>query len=179
MRINCQVKAVLLREALLRALDMEIIFLMWICISASIDFIYRKFFNWLAILGGLTAILSISIYPESHPVNIAILDSVLGAVVAFFALLVFYGLKMMGAGDVKFAAVLGLWVGWKLLLPIWTLSCLFAVVHGLFSRSALKYFFVATSFMKDGTEAGNEKFIPYVTYLSAATVIVLGFYKNQ
>ena len=86
---------------------------------------------------------------------------------------------MMGAGDVKFAAVLGLWVGWKLLLPIWALSCLFAVVHGLFSRSTLKYFFVATSSMNDGTEDGNKKFIPYVTYLSVATVIVLGFYKNQ
>lgn len=158
---------------------MELIFLMWLCIAASIDFIYRKFFNWLAILGGLIAVLSISAYSNSHPVSIKIIDSLSGAAIAFFVLLIFYKMKMMGAGDVKFAAVLGLWVGWKLLLPIWALSCLFAVVHGIFSRSALKYFFVVTSSMKDGTGTENKKFIPYVTYLSAATVIVLGFYKNQ
>ena len=159
--------------------DMELIFLMWLCIAASIDFVYRKFFNWFAISGGLIAILSISVYPDSHPLSIKIVDSFLGAAIAFFVLLIFYKLKMMGAGDVKFAAVLGLWVGWKLLLPIWTLSCLFAIAHGNFSRSALKYFLVTTSSMKDGTEAGNKKFIPYVTYLSVATVIVLGYNKNQ
>lgn len=157
---------------------MELVFLMWLCIAASVDFIYRKFFNWLAISGGLIAVLSLLIYPDSHPVDIEFFDSFVGAVVAFLVLLIFYKLKMMGAGDVKFAAVLGLWVGWRLLLPIWLLSCLFAVAHGLFSRSSLKYFFAATATMKDGKEGSNRKFIPYVTYLSLATVIVLGFYKN-
>ncbi|WP_218241466.1 A24 family peptidase [Comamonas fluminis] len=156
-----------------------LLFLIFLCVAGAIDVTYRKFFNWLAILGGLIAILSISVYPNSHPLNIKIVDSFFGAAIAFFVLLIFYKMKMMGAGDVKFAVVLGLWVGWKLLLPIWALSCLFAIAHGLFSRSALKYFFVTTSSMKDGTEAGNTKFIPYVTYLSVATVIVLGFYKNQ
>ena len=155
------------------------IFLLWLSVAAVIDVIYSKFFNWLAILGGFIAVFFILIYPDSHPVDIGIIDSMFGAAIAFFVLLIFYGLKMMGAGDVKFAAILGLWVGWKLLLPIWALSCLFAVVHGLFSRSTLKYFFMATSSMKDGTEDGNKKFIPYVTYLSVAAVIVLGFYKNQ
>ena len=157
---------------------MLMVFLLWLCVAAVIDAIYRKFFNWLAISGGLAAVLCISIYPDSHPVNIEILDSFVGAAVAFLVLLVFYGLKMMGAGDVKFATVLGLWVGWKLLLPIWALSCLFAVAHGILSRSSLKYFFVVNSSMKNGERVGNKKFIPYVTYLSLATVIVLVIYKN-
>ena len=88
-------------------------------------------------------------------------------------------MKMMGAGDVKFGAVLGLWVGWKLLLPIWGVSCLFALVHGLLARSDFKYLIVDTSSISVGREVGNKKFIPYVTYLSLATIIVMGFYKNQ
>lgn len=157
---------------------MLMVFLLWLCVAAVIDAIYRKFFNWLAISGGLAAVLCISIYSDLHPLNIEISESFIGAAIAFFVLLVFYGLKMMGAGDVKFATVLGFWVGWKLLLPIWLISCFFAVLHGFFSRSSLKYYFVATSSMKDGVEGGNRKFIPYVTYLSFATIIVMGFYKN-
>lgn len=158
---------------------MGLIFLIWLLVAAVNDALTRKCFNWVAILGGLSAIFSILIYPDSHPVSINSIDSFLGALAAFFVLIIFYRLKMMGAGDVKFAAVLGLWVGWKLLIPIWALSCLFAVAHGLFSRSPLKYFFVATASMKDGTVEGNRKFIPYVTYLSLATIAVIGFYKNQ
>lgn len=101
-----------------------------------------------------------------------------GLLIAFFVLIIFYKLRMMGAGDVKFAAILGLWIGWKLLLPIWVLSCLFALVHGLFARSSMKYFFAATATMKDGMGGGNKKVIPYVTYMSLATIMILMFYKN-
>ena len=45
--------------------------------------------------------------------------------------------------------------------------------------SLFKYFFAITYAMRDGREADNKKFIPYVTYLSLATIIVMGFYKNQ
>lgn len=79
----------------------------------------------------------------------------------------------MGAGDVKFAAALGAWVGWELLLPIWALSCGFAVLHGVVVRSNLKYFFSASINWKDGGQEKRKRFIPYVTYLSMATVIVL------
>lgn len=97
---------------------------------------------------------------------------------AFISQLIFYRFGLMGAGDVKFAAVLGLWVGWELLIPIWGVSCFFAVIHGFFARSSFKYFFVITSGRKCGLGDKNKKFIPYVTYLSVATVIVMGFYKN-
>lgn len=158
---------------------MSAFFLLWLCVSAASDAIYRRIYNWILIFGGLAAIASISIFQKSHPVDIQLLDSFVGAVVAFSVLIFFYIAKMMGAGDVKFAAVLGLWVGWQLLLPIWALSCSFAVIHGFFSRSSLKFFFTATSSMSDGLAEGKRKFIPYVTYLSVATIIVMGFYKNQ
>ena len=158
---------------------MGIIFLAWLCASAVCDAKYRKCFNFFTVSGFILAILSAGVLPETAPVNIDFLDGVFGFFGAFFIFLIFYAIGMMGAGDVKFAAVLGLWVGWKLLLPIWALSCLFAVFHGLFSRSLFKYFFAITYAMRDGREADNKKFIPYVTYLSLATIIVMGFYKNQ
>lgn len=157
---------------------MGLIFLFWLVLSSVCDALFRKSFNWNAMLGGFVAIISIIFYPNSHPVNISILDSLLGAVAAFFVLFVFYKMKMMGAGDVKFSSALGFWVGWKLLLPIWALSCIFAIIHGAFARSALKYFFVMTSSIKDGT-SGSKKFVPYVTYLSLATILVIGYHKSQ
>ena len=155
------------------------IFLLWICISASSDAIYRKFFNWIAVSGGLMAMLSISIFPEFSAVSTELKDSLIGFFVAFFVLLFFYQMKMMGAGDVKFAAVLGLWIGWKLLLPIWVLSCIFAVAHGIIANSLFKYRPDFYSYNRCFSDEKNKKFIPYVTYLSIATVLVLCFYKNQ
>ena len=125
------------------------------------------------------AIISISILPEVSVVNIKFNDSVIGFSIAFLTLISFYKMKMMGAGDVKFAAVLGLWIGWKLLLPIWVLSCIFAVAHGIIAKSSFKYrpkIFSSNRFFPDEK---NKKFIPYVTYLSVATILVLCFYKNQ
>ena len=69
----------------------------------------------------------------------------------------------MGAGDVKFAAVLGAWLGWKLLIPIWILSCFFSIIHGVLARSLLRFLFEADSSMKNVTVDENRKFIPYVT----------------
>lgn len=125
------------------------------------------------------AMLSISIFPEFSAVNVDLKDSLIGFFVAFFAFLFFYQMKMMGAGDVKFAAVLGLWIGWKLLLPIWVLSCFFALVHGIVAKSVFEY--LPGCFSSDGyfSDEKNRKFIPYVTYLSIATGLVLWFYKNQ
>lgn len=79
----------------------------------------------------------------------------------------------MGAGDVKFAAALGAWVGWELLMPVWALSCAFAVMHGLVDRSNLKYFFANWIQINYEVQVKDKKFIPYVTYLSLATIIVL------
>lgn len=154
-------------------------FLLWLVTCAVIDFKYRKCFNWIVIFGGLLATISLFAYPELHPVSINKTDSIFGGFFLFIVFLIFYYLKIMGAGDVKYGAVLGLWVGWDLVLPIWVLSCFFAVIHGFFSRGLFKYFFETNASMKDGNTGRNRKFIPYVTYLSLAAIIVMGFYKNQ
>ncbi|MCU1091096.1 prepilin peptidase [Stenotrophomonas maltophilia] len=55
----------------------------------------------------------------------------LGAVAGLLALLPFYALRWMGAGDVKFFAVLGLLLGWHALLPIWVVASLAAGAHAV------------------------------------------------
>lgn len=119
------------------------------------------------------ALISVSFLNKLHPVDISMQESFIGVAAAFFGLLVFYFSGLMGAGDVKFAAALGAWVGWELLLPIWALSCGFAVVHGVFAKSNFLYFFSFLMKWKGGSKENGRRFIPYVTYLSMATVIVL------
>lgn len=152
---------------------MGLLFLLWMCYAAVYDFQYRRCENWLIVTGLFLALISVSIFNDRNPVHIGLAESFLGFIAAFFVLLVFYLKKMMGAGDVKFAAILGIWVGFKLLLPIWVLSCVFAVLHGVVVRSNLKYFFAPAVRWRDGSEEKGGRFIPYVTYLSTATVIVL------
>ena len=55
----------------------------------------------------------------------------LGAVIGLAALLPFYAIGWMGAGDVKFFAVLGLLLGWHALLPVWIAASLAAGVHAV------------------------------------------------
>lgn len=152
---------------------MGVIFLIWLCVSAVCDAVYRKCFNWIVILGFFTALLSAALISESHPFNVTVQSRLFGFLLAFIVFLVFYLFRLMGAGDVKFAAVLGAWIGWELILPIWALSCAFAVLHGLFVRSHLSYFFVPAIKWPDSNGENGKRFIPYVTYLSMATVIVL------
>ena len=153
---------------------MGMVFLLWLVLAAVNDFLERKCYNWVAVLGAVTALLSLVLNVETHPIEISFIDSLLGAISALLSLLIFYGFRWMGAGDVKFATALGFWVGWKLLLPIWALSCFFSLVHGLF------YKFRTVSSLNEIDELENiHRFIPYVTYLSVATILVLFFYKIQ
>lgn len=152
---------------------MAFIFLVWICVAAVCDAKYRKSFNWIALSGIFLAFFSLIFFPGAHPVNINVYSSIFGSLIAFVVFLIFYSLRIMGAGDVKFAAALGAWIGWEFLLPIWALSCGFAVLHGLVVRSNLKYFFSATMNWEDGRQEKGKRFIPYVTYLAIATVIIL------
>nr|WP_093139648.1 prepilin peptidase [Pseudoxanthomonas sp. GM95] len=58
-------------------------------------------------------------------------DGMLGFCAGLVAMLPFYAMRVMGAGDVKFFAVLGLLLGWKALLPVWVVASLMAGVYAL------------------------------------------------
>jgi len=57
--------------------------------------------------------------------------SVLGLVLGLFVTLPFYAIGMMGAGDVKFFALLGFLLGAHALLPIWITGTLLIGVHAI------------------------------------------------
>ena len=62
-----------------------------------------------------------------------------GLALGLAALLPFHLLRMMGAGDVKYFAVIGFLLGWQALLPIWVVASLLAGLHAaciLLVRSA-------------------------------------------
>jgi len=88
----------------------------WLVGVVFFDLGWRRVPNTWALAGGLLAIAALltgyTLFGLTWPASLA------GALVAFVVLLCGYALGLMGAGDVKFAAVLGLWLGWSPWLPI-------------------------------------------------------------
>lgn len=104
-------------------------------------------------------------------------SALLGAAIGFGFLLLFYVVGVMGAGDVKFAAVLGLWVGLPGLVPIWIAASLLAAAHSvlwlalrrwaLFPRAA-RLLVGPSSSAAQGASSARARFIPYAAYLALA-----------
>jgi prepilin peptidase CpaA len=57
--------------------------------------------------------------------------AVIGLLIGFLALLPFYVMHWMGAGDVKFFATLGFLLGGKALLPIWIIASVLGGLHAV------------------------------------------------
>jgi prepilin peptidase CpaA len=101
----------------------------------------------------------------------------LGAAVGFGFLLLFYATGLMGAGDVKFAGALGLWVGLSDLIPIWVVASLLAFAHSVLWRNLrdLPIFPRLSSMLVgpsrdsgSGVPPRRIRIIPYAAYLAMA-----------
>lgn len=104
--------------------------LLWLIVIAAIDLRVRKVFNWMVLLGLATG--TVALFSGVQPFQVAPWSGLAGMLAAFGALLPFYALRWMGAGDVKFAAVMGLWFGFAPdLLLVWLGGSLLAGMHGL------------------------------------------------
>ena len=104
--------------------------LLWLTTITVMDLRIRKVRNWMVLLGLSVGLVAIAVGVQ--PFQVSIWNGLGGMLVAFAALLPFYALRWMGAGDVKFAAVMGLWFGLSPnLLIIWVGGSLLAGVHGL------------------------------------------------
>jgi prepilin peptidase CpaA len=153
-------------------------YLMWLLFIAVYDFRQRRVPNWLVLAGALLALaaLTLGMGPVKHDWAAALL----GAGVAFGFLVFFYALGVMGAGDVKFAGALGLWVGFSALLPVWLIGSLLASLHAVlwlilrrwpvFPRFSLALF--GPSSPADGSPSPTRvRFIPYAAYLALAAAV--------
>lgn len=152
--------------------------LTWLIAVGAYDFRQRRVPNWLVLFGAVLAFVALSL--KIQPFAIDWPQAVLGAVVGFIGLLIFYVTGYMGAGDVKFAGALGLWLGVQPLWPIWLGASLIAGVHAVlwlllqrwpvFPRltQALSG---APFHSNDGAGARKrQRHIPFAAYLAIASV---------
>lgn len=100
-----------------------------LCVQVAISDAYaRRVSNTILICAiGLACVL----YAAGFHGAVSIGEGLLGFGVGLVALMPFYALRVMGAGDVKFFAVLGLLLGWKALLPLWVVGSLLAGVYAM------------------------------------------------
>lgn len=156
--------------------------LLWLVAVAAFDFRERRVPNWLSLAGALGALASL--LSESQPFGIGWAGALGGATVGFGVLLMLYITGLMGAGDVKFAGALGLWVGSAPLMPIWVGASLLAGLHAALWL-ALQHWavsprcFSALSGERQVEFAGRsapsgrrarQRHIPYAAYLAIATL---------
>lgn len=152
--------------------------LLWLLLIAAYDFRQRRVPNWLVAAGSALALASLAW--GTGPLGRDWADALLGAAVGFGSLLLFYAFGLMGAGDVKFAGALGLWVGLWALLPIWVIGSCLAGLHAVlwlllqrwpvFPRLSLMLFGSPPS--TDGASSPTRaRFIPYAAYLALAAAV--------
>lgn len=152
--------------------------LLWLLIVTVYDTRQRRVPNWLVLVGAALAIGALVM--NAQPFGVGWTEALLGSALGFGFLLLFYAAGLMGAGDVKFAGVLGLWVGWQPLLLIWTFASLLAAVHGglwlilhrwpWFPRLALLLSGRPRSADSTGLHQ-RARPIPYAAYLALAAAV--------
>ena len=109
---------------------MFFVLISWLAGTVAFDFGYRRVPNLWLLAGAIFATVALSW--NGSPLAVTWQQALTGGVGAFAILLCFYVLGMMGAGDVKFAGVLGLWLGGPALVPITVGAGLLAGGHALF-----------------------------------------------
>ena len=108
---------------------MVCVLISWLVSVVAFDLLQRRVPNRWLLLSAALAFLVLA--RDASPLAVTWQDALTGGGVAFVVLLGFYALGMMGAGDVKFAAVLGLWLGGPPLVPIAVGAGLLAGGHAL------------------------------------------------
>lgn len=157
----------------------------WLIVVAAFDLGSRRVPNWLQAAGLVAALWAL--FADGQPFGVAPLQALLaaGLVSAFF--LVFYALGWMGAADVKFAAVLGLWFGAETLLAIWLVASAIAMLHALLLMAARQLprlplqrpLPTATTPVDDagaaprGGRFSRARSMPYAAYLAAGALLAM------
>ncbi|QFZ83389.1 prepilin peptidase [Variovorax paradoxus] len=161
---------------------MAIACLFWLVLVAVYDCRKRRVPNWLVLAGALTALAALVL--GAQPFGTDWRAALLG-MLAGFLLIAFYATGLMGAGDVKFAGALGLWVGLSALIPIWIGASLLASAHSVLWLALKRWpFFPRLALMLAGPSRTPEsgvptrriRIIPYAAYLAltAAAWMVWG-----
>lgn len=153
------------------------VLLIWLALIAVHDFRRRIVPNWLVLAGAVAALAQLAL--GFKPVGIGWSEALLGFAAGFGVLLLFYAAGVMGAGDVKFAGVLGLWIGPAALVPVWIGGSLLAAAHGILWLALQRWPLLPRLALllanqrapADGSPATGRRarFVPYAAYLALAT----------
>ena len=153
-------------------------YLMWLLFIAVYDFRQRRVPNWLVLAGAFLALAALAL--GAGPVEHDWTAAMLGAGLGFGFLLLFYAFGVMGAGDVKFAGALGLWVGIPALLPVWIIGSILASLHAALWLILQRWpvaprlslvLFGRPSPASDNPSPTRARFIPYAAYLALAAAV--------
>lgn len=152
--------------------------LLWLLLVVDQDLRNRRVPNWLVLAGGVLG--CIALISRAQPFAISGVEAAIGACAGFAFLLIFYVAGLMGAGDVKFAGALGLWVGLQPLVPIWIGASLMAGAHAVLwlALQRVPYFPRLTNALSGvppsrspGTGAPKrQRHIPFAAYLAIASL---------
>jgi len=158
---------------------MTSVYLVWLLFIAVYDFRQRRVPNWLVLAGAFLALATLAL--GTGPLAHGWTGALLGAGIGFGFLLLFYVIGLMGAGDVKFAAALGLWVGAWALLPIWLIGSLLAGLHAALWLMIRRWPVSQRLWLllsgpplpaTDGAPSSpRARFIPYAAYLALAAAV--------
>lgn len=167
------------------------ILLLWLVAIAVMDLRSRKVRNWMVLLGLATGLAAL--FSGAQPFDMLAWQGLAGMAVAFAALLPLYAIRWMGAGDVKFAAVAGLWFGLSpYLLAIWLGASLLAGVHSfvvLAYRSLVRsplaslllaklpmlqpVFAAGADSLSSHRPRGPQRSIPYAGYMALVAIVLM------
>lgn len=165
---------------------MPYLWLLWLLLVTVHDARQRRVPNWL-VLGG-AALAAGALVMNAQPFGIHWRDALIGAALGFGFLLLFHVAGLMGAGDVKFAAALGLWVGAAPLLPIWVGASLLACLHAvlLLALRRLPWFPRLTLMLSGRPSASDQpggrkttRPIPYAAYLALVAAVWMAWGRQS
>lgn len=156
---------------------MKLALLLWLLVVIVQDGRERRVRNWLVLAGAALALLAL--VPGMQPFGLHWTEALLGGGAAFAGLLCFYAMGLMGAGDVKFAGALGLWVGPQPLLLIWLAASVLAGLHALLWL-ALQRWPVAPRLAlalsgRPGGGGTRPRAVPLAAYLAVTTIACMAF----
>ena len=143
-----------------------LLFISWMLLGAYFDLRARRIPNVL-VLTAIAIHICLLTYATWAGVRLpgaGTWSAALTGLLAGFAFLVFWILRVMGAGDVKFLAALGFWVGTGPMVPILFFGTLAAMAHAM-CQLAYRYQFGQVLF-----DRKSAKGCPYAGYLAISAV---------
>ncbi|WP_188380643.1 A24 family peptidase [Oxalicibacterium faecigallinarum] len=147
------------------------------------DLLLRRVPNWLLLTAFSIHAATICMTGEGFG-GIDIWQSLSGGAIGFLLFIPLYALRAMGAGDVKFFALLGLMMGTHYLIPLWLIGSVLAGVHATawylsttsFVMTSATWHRIQASIMNSEAyqrllkRRAGRRGIPYAAYLAVAAI---------